>query len=155
MLPTCYIYPDSSRMRRQVSSHFCPGKVPLCTYCSVHVISFLPRHPAGIYPLECPFCRYVGALQVLGCSTFPVSDAPWHTYFLMNKWSLAWILFGQSNSNYTSVNHVFLYFLSCGGGPGWNATQIHGYKSKFPWPINMTSLYNAWFCQKSSVWLVN
>ena len=45
-------------MRRQLSSHFCPGKVPLCTYCSVHVISFLPRHPAGIYPLECPFCRY-------------------------------------------------------------------------------------------------
>src|SRR6266481_7201787 len=29
--------------------------------------SFLLRHPAGIYPLECPFCRYIGALQVLGC----------------------------------------------------------------------------------------
>src|SRR5258706_14241128 len=52
---------DSSRMRRQLSSHFCPGKVPLCTYCSVHVISFLPRHPAGTYPLECLFHRYVGA----------------------------------------------------------------------------------------------
>src|SRR5258708_7565152 len=56
------IYPDSSRMGRQLSSHFCPGKVPLCTYCSIHVISFLPRHPAGIYPLECPFHRYIGAL---------------------------------------------------------------------------------------------
>src|SRR5260221_14741552 len=33
----------------------------LCIYCSVHVISFLLRHPAGIYPLECPFCRYIGA----------------------------------------------------------------------------------------------
>ena len=67
-------------MRRQLSSHFCPGKVPLCAYCSVHVISFLPRHPAGIYPLECPFCRYIGALWVLGHSTFPVSDVPWHMY---------------------------------------------------------------------------
>src|SRR5258705_5627367 len=38
--------------------------------------SFLLRHPAGIYPLECPFHRYVGALQVLGHSTFPVSDMP-------------------------------------------------------------------------------
>src|SRR5258708_3792729 len=72
ILPT----PDSSRMRRQLSSHFCPGKVPPCTYCSVHAISFLPRHPAGIYPLECPFCRYIGAPQVLGHSMFPVSDAP-------------------------------------------------------------------------------
>src|SRR5260221_14148977 len=62
MLLTCYIYLDSSRMRRQLSSHFCPGKVPPCTYCSIHVISFLPRHPAGIYPLECPFHRYVRAL---------------------------------------------------------------------------------------------
>src|SRR5258708_6655400 len=52
-------------MRRQLSSHFCPGKVPPCTYCSVHVISFLPRHPAGTYPLECPFHRYIRAPQVL------------------------------------------------------------------------------------------
>src|SRR5258708_34028380 len=51
-------------MRRQLSSHFCSGKVPPCTYCSLHVISFLPRHPAGIYPLECPFCRYI---RVSGC----------------------------------------------------------------------------------------
>src|SRR5260221_226438 len=58
---------DSSRMRRQLSSHFCPGKVPPCTYCSIHVISFLPRHPAEIYPLDCPSCRYVGALRVPGC----------------------------------------------------------------------------------------
>src|SRR5260221_5235474 len=82
MLPTCYIYPDSSRMRRQVSSHFCPGKVPLCTYCSVHVISFLPRHPAGTYPLECPFHRYIGAPQVLGCcrrDNGPISELPTET----------------------------------------------------------------------------
>src|SRR5260221_12552095 len=38
--------------------------------------SFLPRHPAGTYPLECPFHRYIGALQVLGCSMSPVSDVP-------------------------------------------------------------------------------
>ncbi len=65
-------------MRRQLSSHFCPGKVHPCTYCSVHVISFLPRHPAGTYPLECLFHRYVGAPWVLGHSMSPVSDAPWH-----------------------------------------------------------------------------
>ena len=73
--------PDSSRMRRQLSSHFCPGKVPLCTHCSVHVISFLPRHPAGIYPLECPFCRYIRAPWVLGHSMSPVSDMPWQSPF--------------------------------------------------------------------------
>ncbi len=66
-------------MRRQLSAHFCSGKVPLCTYCSAHVIKFLLRHPAGIYPLECPFCRYVRAPWVLGHSMFLVSDAPWHT----------------------------------------------------------------------------
>ncbi len=32
-----------------------------------HVISFLPRHPAGTYPLECLFHRYVRAPQVLQC----------------------------------------------------------------------------------------
>src|SRR5260370_23044694 len=65
MLPTHYIYPDSSRMRRQLSSHFCQGKVPLCMYCSVHIISFLPRHPAGIYPLECLFLSQL----MMGCVT--------------------------------------------------------------------------------------
>jgi len=73
-------------MRGRLSSHFCPGKVPLCTYPSLHTITFLPRHPAGIYPLECPFHRYVRALWVLGCSTFPVSDAPWHYSWEATKW---------------------------------------------------------------------
>ncbi len=64
-------------MRRQLSSHFCSGKVPPCTYPSLHAITFLLRHPAGIYPLECPFHRYVRALWVLRHSTFLVPDAPW------------------------------------------------------------------------------
>src|SRR5258705_1801216 len=44
----------------------------LCVTCLLYIagleqnektafFSFLPRHPAGSYPLECPFHRYVGA----------------------------------------------------------------------------------------------
>src|SRR5258708_18486982 len=51
-------------------------KSPPCTYPSLHAITILLRHPAGIYPLECLFCRYIRALQVLGCSMFLVSDMP-------------------------------------------------------------------------------
>ena len=67
-------------MRRQLSSHFCSGKVPPHVHTLVYTITFLLRHPAGIYPLECPFCRYVRALWVLGHSMFLVSDAPWHKW---------------------------------------------------------------------------
>ena len=48
----------------------------------------------------------------------------------MNKWSLTWILFGQSDSNYTSVNQVFLYFSEL-----WGRSRYSN--------VGHSSMYNA------------
>ena len=104
-------------MRRQLSSHFCPGKVPPCTYCSICVISFLPRHPAGIYPLECLFHRYVGAPWVLGHSTFLVSDVPWQLEYCQQHTQLT---LDPSNSRRWYISHIKLQSLRVNAkNSGW------------------------------------
>src|SRR6266436_5783471 len=44
-----HIEPDLSRMRRQLSSHFYSGKVPLCIYFDLYIITLLLRHSAGTH----------------------------------------------------------------------------------------------------------
>src|SRR5258708_12049883 len=57
-LPIHYIEPDLSRMRRQLSSHFYSGKVPLCIYFDLCIITLLLRHSPGTHSPSVTPCIY-------------------------------------------------------------------------------------------------